>query len=346
MSIRDSFCPRCGRPSEGICEACTGIEIPWVRIDPMVRVTTCPVCGAIQERGGWVLRSGEKPELVEQAIRSAVHFRPEVREARYESACRDWSSNRTRCQVRAEGIYRGIPVQESAEIEIFWKGELCTRCSRMSGGYYEGVVQVRATGRPVSLRERDIAISVAEGIENSLREGGDPLSFISRIDEVHEGLDIVVGTQAMGRSIGQGILARLGGTLSTHPKLVGEKNGIPVYRVTYAVRLSRYQLGDVVESEGRYREIRESSPKQVTLYDLQNGEVRVERPVPSWRKVGNVQEAQNALVAYVERDTWGLIDPRSGVTREVRAVRWLEAVAGSPIRILPDDDRDTLVVVG
>jgi nonsense-mediated mRNA decay protein 3 len=346
MSIRDTFCPRCGRPSEGICEICAGIESPWVRIEPLITVTSCPVCGATHEQGSWMLLPGERQELVDRAIRSAITFHPAVQGARYESTCRDWSSNRTRCRVQAEGVYRGQPVQESAEIELHWKGELCTRCSRMSGGYYEGVVQLRATGRAVTPREMDIAIGIAEGIENSLREGGDPLSFVSRIEEVHQGLDIVVGTQAMGRMIGQEILSRLGGTLSTHPKLVGEKNGIPLYRVTYAVRLSRYQRGDVVEFGGRYREVRESSPKQVTVYDLQSGEVRVTRPDRAWRKIGNVHDAQNALVAYTERDIWGLIDPRSGRTQEVRAVRWLETAPGGTIRVLPDDEQDILVVVG
>jgi nonsense-mediated mRNA decay protein 3 len=346
MSIRDTFCPRCGRPSEGVCETCAGLVQPWVQIEPRIIIAHCPVCGATREQGGWMILPGERQDLVDRAIRSAVIYRPEVQQAQLSFSCRDWSSNRTRCQVQVEALYRGQPVQDSREVEVLWKGELCTRCSRMSGGYYEGVVQVRATGRALSPREMDIAITAAEGIENSLREGGDPLSFISRIEEVHQGLDIVVGTQAMGRMIGQEILNRLGGSLSTHPKLVGERNGIPVYRVTYAVRLSRYQRGDVVEYGGRYREVRESSPKQVTVYDLQSGEVRTTRPDAEWRKVGNVHDAQNALVAYVERDIWGLIDPRSGVTREVRAVHWLEVKPGNTIRVLPDDERDMLVLVG
>jgi hypothetical protein len=101
-----------------------------------------------------------------------------------------------------------------------------------------------------------------------------------------------------------------------------------------------------VEFGGRYREVRESSPKQVTVYDLQSGEVRVTRPDRAWRKIGNVHDAQNALVAYTERDIWGLIDPRSGRTQEVRAVRWLETAPGGTIRVLPDDEQDILVVVG
>jgi nonsense-mediated mRNA decay protein 3 len=346
MGIRDTFCPRCGRPSDGICEHCAGTTIPWVHIEPRITIACCPLCDATLEQGCWMILPGNREDLVNQMIGSAITYHPEVQGARHSLSCRDWSSNRTHCTVQVEGRYRGQPVQESREVEILWKGVLCTRCSRMSGGYYEGVVQVRATGRVVTPREMDIAIAAAEGIENSLRESGDPLSFISRIEEVHQGIDIVVGTQAMGRMIGQEILHRLGGTLSTHPKLVGEKNGIPVYRVTYALRLSRYQKGDVVESDGKYREIRESSPKQVTSYDLQSGEVRVTRPDKAWRRVGNVQDAQNALVAYVEEGILGLIDPRNGVTCEVRAVRWLETMPGSTIRVLPDDERGTLVIVG
>jgi nonsense-mediated mRNA decay protein 3 len=346
MGIRDTFCPRCGRPAEGLCEICAGTAIPWVCIEPRLTIAYCPPCGATLERGCWMILPGDRQDLVHRMMGSAITFHPEVQRPRYTCTCHDWSPNRTRCMVRAEGIFRGQPVQESREVEIQWKGELCTRCSRLSGGYYEGVVQVRATGRAVTAREMDTAIAVAEEIEGSLREGGDPLSFVSRIEEVHRGLDIVVGTQAMGRMIGQQILSRLGGTLSTHPKLAGERNGIPVYRVTYAVRLSRYQKGDVVESGGKYREVRESGPRQVSVYDLQSGEMRVIRPERAWRKVGNVHDAQNALVAYTEGDILGMIDPRSGVTREVRGVRWLDAKPGATIRILPDDERNTLVIVG
>jgi len=288
----------------------------------------------------------DREDVKERLVHSAITFHPDVQHPRNSFSCRDWSSNRSTCLVRAEGVFHGHPVQESREVEIFWKGELCTRCSRMSGGYYEGVVQVRATRRPCTEREKDSAIRVAEEIESTLREGGDPLSFISRIDEVHQGIDIVVGTQAMGRMIAQGILSQLGGSLSTHPKLVGEKDGVSLYRVTYAVRLPRFQKGDVIEVGGKYQEVRESTSKLITLYDLQTGDVRVTRPLQEWRRVGNVCEAQKALVAYFEKNILGLIDSRNGVTREVPVIPWIEAAPGNTIRVVPDDERNTLVIVG
>jgi nonsense-mediated mRNA decay protein 3 len=330
----------------GICEICRGEAVPWVTIEPRITVAFCPSCGALREKGGWVNLPVDRKEQLDRLIASAISFHPEAQGTSSSITCRDWSANRSTCMVQAKGTVGGRPVQETREVEILWKGELCTRCSRMSGGYYEGVVQVRATGRDVSDREKEIAISAAEATEEALRVGGDALSFLSRIEEVHQGIDIVVGTQTMGRMIAREILSRLGGTLSTHPKLVGEKDGIPVYRITFSVRLSRYQKGDVVEVEGRYREVRESGTKRITLYDLQSGEVRVTRPGKGWRRVGNVLEARNALVAYREKDTLGLIDPRSGVTREVPAVRWLDIAPCTAIRVVPDDERDTLIIVG
>ncbi len=346
MGIKDSFCPRCGRPSDGICEFCRMEGTPWATIEPRISCTYCPTCGAIREKSTWVQTGLERSALIESLVAAALRVQSSVRDLSTTLSYEDWSSNRTGCRLQVRGVYRGEPVQEHLEVEIAWKGELCTRCSRMSGGYYEGVVQVRAKGRRCSEREKEIAVRTAYQGEASLREGGDPLSFIARVEEVHHGIDIVVGTQAMGRSIAQEILRHLGGTLTTHPKLVGEKDGIPVYRVTYAVRLPFYQRGDVVEIQGTYGEVRESDGKRVTLFDLQRGEPRILAPQKDWRRLGNVHDALEAIVAYREGGVGGLVDPRNGITREVRIPTWLDLPQGERVRVLPDDERETLIVVG
>ena len=55
--------------------------------------------------------------------------------------------------------------------------------------------------------------------------------------ENRDGLDITVGSQHIGLLIVQGITAQFGGRYTTHPKLVGEKNGRQLFRITYLVRL-------------------------------------------------------------------------------------------------------------
>ncbi|MDD1675884.1 MAG: 60S ribosomal export protein NMD3, partial [Methanomicrobiales archaeon] len=63
MGIRDTFCPRCGRPSDGICETCRGVATPWVWIEPRITVFYCPTCGALKEKGGWLTIPGEREDL-------------------------------------------------------------------------------------------------------------------------------------------------------------------------------------------------------------------------------------------------------------------------------------------
>lgn len=346
MGIQDAFCPRCGKISDGICEVCRGQDIPWVRIDPRISCTYCPTCGSLKEPGTWVQYRGERQDLIDRLVHSALHFAPSVKDAAFSVSCEDRSSNRTTCTVGVTGNVHGEQKSAMLDLEVVWKGELCLRCSRQSGGYYEGVVQVRATRRPLTDREKGVAIQCAQEVENRIRDGGDTLTFISRFDEVHGGIDIIIGTQGLGRMIVQALIDRLGGTVTTHPKLVGERDGTPLYRITSSVRLPRFQKGDVVEANGRYGEVRESDGKRVNLFDLERGEAKVQVPDSSWRVVGNVHAAIHVLVAFRDRGVLGLIDPRSGITREVPQVPWIEPAPGAQVRAVADDERETLVIVG
>ncbi|MDH7593384.1 MAG: 60S ribosomal export protein NMD3 [Methanomicrobiales archaeon] len=345
MQIKESFCPRCGRPSVGPCPVCASGEAPAISFQQRAECIRCPVCGMIRKQGGWRWAE-EKETIAERLAESAVVFHPMVEDREISISCQERSSNRTLCEIHARGMLRGAPVEASGEVEIVWRKELCTRCSRRSGGYYEGVVQVRASRRACTPYEHAVALGIAESAESSLQESGDTLSFILRTEEVHGALDIVVGTQSLGRLIASRIVDRLGGTYRSHPKLVGEKNGIPIYRVTYVIRLPFYQKGDVIEAEGHYSEIRESGAKNVTLFDLETGRTRVSPQEETWRLVGNVREAQHALIAFRERDIVGIIEPATGITREIRAVNWLEEQPGEAIRVIVDLERETLVVVG
>ena len=112
-------------------------------------------------------------------------------------------------------------------MEVVWRGETCDRCRRISGGYFEGVVQVRAAGRALSPREQEVATRIACEVEERLQEGGARLSFISRMTE-EEGLDIVVGQSRMGERIAQEITGALGGKYTVHPAHRREGRETPV----------------------------------------------------------------------------------------------------------------------
>jgi nonsense-mediated mRNA decay protein 3 len=312
---------------------------------PRVECITCPTCGSLKAGSVWQDSPLSREDLTRELAIQAIRLVPEARQAEFQVTSRDRSPNRTEARVRVRASLFGVPVEEEARVEVVWRGETCDRCSRISGGYFEGLVQVRAEGRPLSPREQEVAARIACEVEERLQEGGSRLSFISRMTE-EEGLDIVVGQSSMGEEIARQITGALGGRYTAHPKLTGEKDGKRLYRITYSVRLPRLQKGDVIESDGEYLEVRETGKRQLKVYHLGTGSMTIFQSGSPYRIIGNVRDAVPALIAYIDGGMAGILHPETFATREVRMPGWVKAGAGSQVRVLPDRLADRIIVVG
>jgi nonsense-mediated mRNA decay protein 3 len=347
MDIKQGFCPRCGGPSdEGLCNRCRAEECQWLQCDPRVAVTCCPSCGSLKQGGSWTDIPFDRERLKDETALSAVHVHNDVRDVSIGLEVRDPSPNRTVCRVDVTGTLYGVPVSGTCQVLIVWKKEQCDRCSRLSGGYYAGTVQVRATGRKPDRFETDQAAAIAQSIEDTLQENGERLSFISDINETKDGLDITVSSHHIGEMISRDITRALGGRYTTHPKLVGEKDGKALYRITYAIRLPCFQKGDILAVPGGYAEVRGIESSGMKLFDLRSGIQRVMPQDCTLRLIGNVREAKDALVAYIQGDTAGVMDPETFATVEMKAYAWLGLIEGQQIRVLRDHEQDVLVMVG
>jgi nonsense-mediated mRNA decay protein 3 len=189
-----------------------------------------------------------------------------------------------------------------------------------------------------------MSAGIAQQVEDSLQAGGERLSFIADTNETREGLDITVGSQHIGTLISQGIIAQLGGRYTTHPKLVGEKNGRQLYRITYSVRLPRFQKQDVVFSRGRYLQVIRVESGHVRALDLADGISKSVREEDIERLVGNLRDAGNALVAFADSHIMGILDPETCQTKELKKKPWLKVTAGDHVQVLRDGDN--IIVVG
>jgi nonsense-mediated mRNA decay protein 3 len=189
-----------------------------------------------------------------------------------------------------------------------------------------------------------MSAGIAQQVEDTLQAGGERLSFIADTSETREGLDITVGSQHIGALISQAIVTQLGGRFTTHPKLVGEKNGRQLYRITYSVRLPRYQKQDVVFSRGRYLELTHIESSHIKALDLFRGVPVSVREEDIERLIGNHRDAVSALVAFADSDIMGILDPETCQTKELRKVPWLEVKTGQHVLVLRD--HNSLIVVG
>jgi nonsense-mediated mRNA decay protein 3 len=340
MSIQDRFCPRCGRPTEneGLCTSCLVQNTTWFTCDSRVTSTWCPSCGAIKQVNTWTDTNQDRSVLAPELACSAVHFHPDVKKPSVEADITDISPNRSKATMRVRGVLYNTDMEGTCTTDIIWHKEQCDRCNRISGSYYEGVVQVRADGRDISPYEIQMAAGIAQQVEDSLQAGGERLSFISDIHETREGLDIIVGSQHIGLSISQAIVAQLGGRFTTHPKLVGERNGRPLHRITYSVRLPRYRKHDVVKTGRTYAEVERVESGHLRVLDLASGTTRALREEEVDRCIGNARNAEPALVAFADGNTIGVLDPVSCRTVEFAQRRWLPVEAGQHVGILRDGD--------
>lgn len=343
--IQRNFCPKCGNPSEtdGLCSQCRIGSTPWFTCDNRVKNTTCPGCGAIKVVNSWTDSVAERACLGPEIAKSAVHFHPDVKKPTIGVSIQDLSPNRSRGTLVVRGLLYNKPVQGTCTVEILWHKEQCDRCNRISGSYYEGVVQVRAEERIPSTFEIQTAASIAQQVEDNLQAGGERLSFISDMNEIHDGIDIIVGSQHIGLLIAQGIVARLGGRYTTHPKLVGEKNGRQLFRVTFSVRLPQFQKNDVIKIRNRYFEVLRVESGHLQVIDLGDGNVKSIREDDIGKIIGNSRNAEPGLVVFADGKNMGIMDPVSNRTREYAQLKWLDVRAGDHIRLLRDDDQMVFV---
>lgn len=344
-SIQDRFCPKCGKPSDsdGLCANCRAADTPWAECDSRVASTHCPSCGATKVVNTWTDNDREQAEIAPDLARSAVHFHPEVKKRSIAVDVRDISPNRSRAYLTITGTLYGIAMEKSCTVELIWHKEQCDRCNRITGSYYEGIVQVRAEDRDLSPFELQAASTIAQQVEDSLISGGERLSFISDMTENKDGLDITVGSQHIGLMIVQQITGRFGGRYTMHPKLVGEKNGRQLFRITYLVRLPRYQRHEIVKLARVYAEIEQVDSRHVRVFDLMEGRSRSIREEDIKKSVGNARNARPALVAYISGGMMGILDPDTGETKEYKKMPWQTISAGDNVNVLRDGD--TLVVM-
>jgi len=346
MRITQGFCPKCGAPSENgdLCGKCRLKDTVWVEIADRVECIICPTCSSVRTANIWSDVAVDKDELGQSLVTSVVKFHKDVLDSQIEISIVDTSSNRSLARVHVTGSLYGVLLEQTNEVKIVWARVQCDRCCRIAGSYYEGVIQVRAEGRRPTPFEVRRAGEIAYQIEDQVQEAGDRLSFVSDTDETKDGLDIIFSSQAIGAAIANDICGALGGSFTTHPKLIGEKGGVRLYRVTYSLRLPRFSRGDIIKHGNEYFKIMRQSKNTLFVFDLLNGQSRAFREVESDKLLGNIRETEKGIVIYRDSDLFGIINEKTGASEEMAERPWLDAKEGDTLLFVRD--QDILILAG
>ncbi|MBA5942833.1 MAG: hypothetical protein H0M93_05910 [Methanophagales archaeon] len=256
------FCPKCGRQTDeffdSLCKDCFRQGITLLGSDSdsdsdsdsgsassveviSPGISLCTYCG-------FFFKGTERTSIeamVDGSVRKAIR-------KKYGSDCSveikclrtefKEGARRARVSLIVNAELKGVEIEERGEVAVVLNRGICERCSRIAGGYYAAIVQIRAEWRVPT----DAELAVADEIAYSPSSLGDA-DFVSKEERLKEGLDIYVSSMDCGRRISSTIVEKLGGSFSESRKLYGRKDGRDIYRVSFSVRLPGFKPGEVVK---------------------------------------------------------------------------------------------------
>jgi nonsense-mediated mRNA decay protein 3 len=264
------FCVECGAEGpvyQGLCTICFGKKHPVVEPPTNLDVPRCQRCGAFHFRSGWSHVNLDATIL--QLLRERVKALPPFDHVSFTDMARREDANNYLLTVKAMGRFEDLRRVQDFHVRLRIKPSLCDTCQRQGGRYYEGILQVRADGRDLTAQELRAAQTFVSARVERGRAGGP--EFVSRVEQVHGGLDLYVSTNALGTRLGRELAEAFGGTVSASPKLYGQRQGKEIYRVTTLVRLPAFRIGDVVRHKEDLTEVLALRPF-VELHNLSTGD--------------------------------------------------------------------------
>jgi len=208
--MTELLCPKCGATSdkkdfiESFCVDCYPANI---RCPTKLSIEHCKSCEKIKVRGEWAKYS-------EKALSDFVvgKCRGDFTKGKY-----DPQTGLAEFTIEKQG--NKATIRKSIILEIL--PVMCLRCNRASGGYFQGIIQLRGDTKKVE--------KWADMLYEKIRKK----TFIAKEEEKHGGLDIYVGSSKVVVELLSEL--RVKATITT--KLAGVEQGKRYYRTTFLIRL-------------------------------------------------------------------------------------------------------------
>ena len=267
-----SFCVKCGKDCteslEGLCMDCWLDGRKLTMLPHHVDLPVCTNCGEWSFGDRWLKK--DLDVAVQDAAADALSVIKGVNVVQLETymECQDpyvyVVTVRTVCDVL------GHEATDEASTIVRIKNNVCRRCSRMLGSYYEAILQIRTGSKELSpeLREETWAM-----VENSVarQAANNRQLFITKMEIVTGGVDVYLSSISLGKNLAKELSDVYAAETKESPKLVGQTtDGQDMYRLTYLVRLPDYHVGDVVVINKRYCKLLRVSSNGGRALDLMN----------------------------------------------------------------------------
>lgn len=245
------FCVKCGKKGrdtiDGLCIECFLDGRDIIALPHHVDLERCTNCEEFLINGRW--QPVDLLEAVEDAAADSLMVMTEATVLDIGTGTEEQDPRNFLVTVEAVTDVEGIVSTDQRTTTVRIKNTVCKRCSRQLGNYYEATLQIRSAGK-LSDNERDEIIrKIRDDVEEMAKNNRQ--LFITKVEEVSGGIDMLMSSISMTRSLAKDICDSYGGEFKESSKLVGKTSGgEDMYRLTYLIRLPEYHVGDIVDLRG------------------------------------------------------------------------------------------------
>ncbi len=336
--MNNIICPKCGNEVEklfdGRCKSCFFENFELAELPLVLHSKICATCGARFNKNKWT-NIGNLEDIVMNTVEDALLIHNDVENIEVYHELRQLTPHMYRAKIDVRATIMDEPLHQEVKTEVRITREACDTCSRISGGYFEGIIQIRASNRQPSTEELQKCMQITNEVIERMQKKGDRFAFISNSAEDKDGVDLYLGSANTSRHICREIESQLGGSSTESPTLFGRKEGKDVYRVTFSMRLPEFSSGDIIELRNRVIEVRKFG-KNVTGIDLNNGSRFLATPdeVKGAKLIAKRSTASKAVLVAIENDELMVLDPKTFETVTIKKPFLLSAEAGDEIPVV------------
>lgn len=316
MKWRCIECGREGKLYENLCEHCFLKRNKFIKAPRYLDMRRCTYCGYINIGADWFDATVE--EGIKLLLDKAIIEDDRAEEYSY-SIDFDYEDDRNIvCDIKAHLVYKGLSITEKHSSKIRIKNDVCNRCSKIQGRYYEAIVQVRADGRNLSKTEiKEIQNRINQRI-NILQKSNRNI-FLGREEKVRGGIDFYLSSKNAGVLIAKELVQIFGAGFSESSSLFGQKDGKRIYRMTYLVRLPEYHVQDFLIIDDEVVKITGIRGKVVKFLNLRNWTKSTVKPqeLESAKVLGGNELIKSAVVISQTKNEIQILDPDTYNTNEI-----------------------------
>ena len=230
----EKFCPKCGKHVEeiieGLCYQCYSLQKDLVEAPSAISIGLCKNCTRSREKNEWT-QHRTFTDMLQSAVLNSVKADKDI--AVKLTFDKKYVGGKTTIPVKIEAVKKSkdAKIKQESTMLVTINPQTCDNCGKQSGNYYEGIIQLRGNEQKCE-EARNFIYSIVEKRVNK-----EANVFIAKELKLKEGIDLYIGSIKLSEKVLVEVKKKFDAETNKTYKLIGEKDGKTLKRVTILLRL-------------------------------------------------------------------------------------------------------------